>query len=149
MMPDDGPGTSYKYVGSESKRRPDGWETTGDLGAVDREGYLFLTDRRCDMIVTGGANVYPAEVEAVLDEYPGVVTSAVIGLPDDEYGSRIHAIVETNTELDVARLTEWVRSRLVAYKIPRSFEFVSGPLRSDAGKLRRSALREERLIRTR
>jgi bile acid-coenzyme A ligase len=99
------------------------------------------------MILVGGSNVYPAEVEAALDEHPNVRSSAVIGLPDDDLGSRVHAIVQTNDggALDVDELRAFLGERLVRYKVPRSFEFVAEPLRDDAGKLRRSALRAARL----
>jgi bile acid-coenzyme A ligase len=99
------------------------------------------------MILAGGSNVYPAEVEAALDEHPRVRSSAVIGLPDDDLGSRIHAIVHTDdgTPIDPGELRAHLGERLVRYKIPRDFEFTDEPLRDDAGKVRRSALRAERL----
>ena len=99
------------------------------------------------MILAGGSNVYPAEVEAALDEHPRVRSSAVIGLPDDDLGSRIHAIVQTDdgTPIDVDELRAHLGERLVRYKIPRDFEFTTEPLRDDAGKIRRSALRAERI----
>ena len=108
------------------------------------------------MIVTGGANVYPAEVEAAIDAHPGVRSSAVIGLPDDDRGQVVHAIVDIpDLELADAAAVEQctdalraaLRERIVTYKVPRSFEFVSEPLRDDAGKVRRSALRDERVQR--
>jgi bile acid-coenzyme A ligase len=153
FMPATGPGTTYYYLGADAKDRG-GWETIGDLGYVDAEGYLYLVDRRTDMIVTGGANVYPAEVEAALDAYPGVRSSAVIGLPDDDRGQSVHAIVDV-PDLDLAdaaavgqlidELRATLREHIVTYKVPRSFEFVREPLRDDAGKVRRSALRDERV----
>jgi bile acid-coenzyme A ligase len=97
------------------------------------------------MIVTGGANVYPAEVEAALEQHPGVRSSAVIGLPDDDLGQRVHAIVDAPEGVGEAELRAHLAERLVRYKVPRSFEYVAQPLRDDAGKLRRSALREARL----
>jgi bile acid-coenzyme A ligase len=137
---------TYRYVGATARTREGGWESLGDMGWVDEDGYLYLGDRRQDMILTGGANVYPAEIEAALQAYPGVRSCAVIGLPDEDKGNRIHAIVEADpgaiTEADVIA---FLAERLVAYKLPRTFEFVDTPLRDDAGKLRRSALRAERL----
>jgi bile acid-coenzyme A ligase len=97
------------------------------------------------MILVGGANVYPAEVEAALDAHAAVRSSAVIGLPDEDLGSRIHAIVDAPLPVSEEALREHLGRHLVQYKIPRSFEFVSEPLRDDAGKLRRSALRAARL----
>ena len=87
---------TYRYVGAEARTREGGWESLGDMGHVDAEGYLYLGDRVADMILTGGANVYPAEVEAVLQEHPAVRSCAVIGLPDEDRGNRVHAIVEAD-----------------------------------------------------
>jgi bile acid-coenzyme A ligase len=145
MLPDAGPGTSYRYVGASPERREDGWETVGDMGWLDADGYLYLGDRRADMILVGGRNVYPAEVEAALEEHPAVRSCAVIGLPDDELGNRVHAVVEVSEPVPEEALRAHVAERLVAYKVPRSLEFVDGPLRDDAGKVRRSSLRAERL----
>jgi bile acid-coenzyme A ligase len=145
MLPPGGQGSTYRYVGAEAKATADGWETLGDLGHVDADGYLYVVDRRTDMIVTGGANVYPAEVEAALDAHPAVRSSCVVGLPDDDLGQRVHAIVDAPAPPDEADLREHLARHLVRYKIPRSFEFVDEPLRDDAGKVRRSALREARL----
>jgi bile acid-coenzyme A ligase len=143
MMPDDGPGTTYHYVGAEPKKL-DGWESLGDMGRVDAEGYVYLADRQTDMILRGGSNVYPAEVEAAIDAHPQVRSSAVIGLPDEDLGQRVHAIVDTPQGVTEEELRAHLAERLVRYKIPESYEFVSGPLRADDGKVRRSALRDER-----
>lgn len=145
MMPPGGPGSTYRYVGADARSTDDGWESLGDLGWLDADGYLYLADRRTDMIVSGGANVYPAEVEAALDAFPAVRASAVIGLPDDELGQRVHAIVETAGPLDETALRAHLAEYLAKPKIPRSFETVPGPLRDESGKVRRSALREERI----
>lgn len=147
MRPNDPDAKTYSYVGAEAKRIDGGWESLGDMGAIDADGYVYLADRQTDMILAGGSNVYPAEVEAALDEHPRVRSSAVIGLPDDDLGSRIHAIVHTDdgTPIDVDELRAHLGERLVRYKIPRDFEFTGEPLRDDAGKIRRSALRAARL----
>lgn len=146
FLPDGGQGTTYRYLGAESKAIDGGWESLGDMGYVDAEGYLYLTDRRADMILAGGANIYPAEVEAAIELFPGVRSAVVIGLPDDDLGNRVHAIVDTPSGVDQEKLVAFLAERLVRYKIPRSFEFTSaGPLRDDAGKVRRSELRKERL----
>jgi bile acid-coenzyme A ligase len=145
MMPPGGRGSTYRYLGAEARATGDGWETLGDLGYVDAEGYLYLVDRRTDMIVTGGANVYPAEVEAALQAHPAVRSCAVIGLPDDDLGQRVHAIVEASEPLEADALREHVAGHLARSKVPRSFEFVDEPLRDESGKVRRSALREARL----
>jgi len=145
MMPPGGRGSTYRYVGAEARATDDGWETLGDLGRVDEDGYLYLVDRRTDLIVTGGANVYPAEVEAALEAHPGVRSCAVIGLPDPEFGQRVHAIVEAGPALSADALRVHLADHLVSYKTPRTFEFVETPLKDEAGKVRRSALREARM----
>jgi bile acid-coenzyme A ligase len=145
----DGSVSTYRYVGAEAKtlEREGGWESLGDMGKIDADGYLYLSDRQTDMILAGGANIYPAEIEAALDEHPHVRSSAVIGLPDDDLGHRVHAIIHTDdgAPIDADELRAHLADRLVRYKIPRSFEFTDEPLRDDAGKVRRSALRAERI----
>jgi bile acid-coenzyme A ligase len=129
----------------------DGWETLGDMGYVDDDGYVFLVDRRVDMIVTGGENVFPAEVEQALERHPDVRTAVVIGLPDEDLGQQVHAIVDVGRDgaeaacVDEAALRSFLLDQLDRYKVPRTFELVTEPLRSDAGKVRRSQLRAERL----
>jgi len=147
MRPNNPDAKTYSYVGASARRIEGGWESLGDMGAIDADGYVYLADRQTDMILAGGSNVYPAEVEAALDEHPRVRSSAVIGLPDDDLGSRIHAIVQTDdgTPIDVDELRVHLAERLVRYKIPRDFEFATEPLRDDAGKIRRSALRAARI----
>jgi bile acid-coenzyme A ligase len=100
------------------------------------------------MVLVGGANVYPAEVEAALDEHPAVSSSCVIGLPDEDLGNTVHAIVQLTSAVADEDLRRHVAERLAGYKVPRSFERCDEPLRDDAGKVRRSALRAERLSRT-
>ena len=144
IMPDEGPGSTYHYVGADARIR-DGWESLGDIGWMDEEGYLYLHDRQTDMILCGGANIYPAEIEAALDAHPQVRSSAVIGLPDEDLGQRVHGIVYIEGKLTDDELREHLAERLVRYKVPRSFEYVDEPLRDDAGKVRRSALLKERV----
>ncbi len=136
---------SYRYIGAEARTLPGGWESLGDIGYFDEEGYLYLADRRTDMILVGGANIYPAEIEAALDEHPLVASSAVIGLPDDDMGNRIHAIVQPRAGLDLDDLQRHLAERLVIYKRPRTFELVEENVRDDAGKVRRTALRDARV----
>ena len=147
IRPLTGPGTTYHYLGAEARAIEGGWESLGDMGWMDAEGYLYLTDRRSDMILSGGANIYPAEVEAALDAFPGVRSSAVIGLPDEDFGARLHAIIDRpEGPAEEAALLAHLAERLVRYKLPRSFEYVAEPLRDDAGKVRRKTLREERVV---
>lgn len=145
FMPAGGPGSTYHYVGA-TPRSHDGWESLGDLGRVDEDGFLYLADRSTDCIVTGGANVYPAEVEAALEALPGVNAAAVIGLPDDDLGQRVVALVEPAADVTLTAndLDQRVRATLSGPRRPRAYEFVSGPLRDEAGKIRRSALRAAR-----
>lgn len=145
MLPAAGRGTTYRYLGAEAEATSDGWETVGDLGWFDADGYLYLVDRKSDMILSGGVNVYPAEVEAALDAHPAVRSSAVIGLPDEDLGQRVHALVDATAPVREGELRAHLAEHLARTKIPRSFEFVQEPLRDDAGKVRRSALREARL----
>ena len=137
--------SAYRYVGAEAKSRPDHWESLGDMGWKDEDGYLYLADREADMILVGGSNVYPAEVEAALDEHPKVRSSCIIGLPNDEYGNVVHAIVQTAEKITATELDAFLRSRLATCKLPRTYEFVTEPLRSDDGKVRRATLRATRV----
>lgn len=137
---------TYHYVGAEPRRTDDGWESLGDMGYLDDDGYLYLGDRMQDMILSGGSNIYPAEIEAALQEHPAVRSCVVIGLPDDDLGNRVHAIVEADA-VTADQLIAFTGERLVRYKVPRTIEFVTETLRDDAGKVRRAALRAERLAR--
>jgi bile acid-coenzyme A ligase len=146
FRPQGGPGSTYHYLGS-TPRRVGEWESHGDLGCVDEQGYLYLSDRRNDLIISGGANIYPAEVEAAIEAHPAVRSSAVIGLPDEDWGACVHAIVQPieGAALNDTELLEFVAERLARFKLPRSIEFTSEPLRDEAGKVRRAALRDARL----
>jgi bile acid-coenzyme A ligase len=145
MRPGNGMPLTYRYIGAEARTIGGGWESLGDMGWFDEDGYLYLADRRADMILVGGANVYPAEVEAVIDRHAAVVSSAVIGLPDDDLGARVHAIIHAEANFDLSDLQEHLRQNLVPYKRPRTIEIVDYPLRDDTGKSRRFQLREDRL----
>jgi bile acid-coenzyme A ligase len=114
---------------------------------VDEDGYLYIADRRTDLILCGGANVYPAEVEAALMAHPGVETAIVIGLPHPDLGAAPHAIIRPEAgrpQPSEAELSAFASERLARYKTPRSYEFTDQPLRDEAGKVRRSRLRAER-----
>ncbi|MQA95885.1 MAG: AMP-binding protein [Streptosporangiales bacterium] len=137
-------GPTYAYIGATA-REQDGWESLGDMGYMDADGYLYLSDRQTDMILVGGSNVYPAEIEGALLEHPAIRTCAVIGLPDDDLGQAPHAIVQTRAEVTDDQLLTHLRDRLAAYKLPKTFERTDEPLRDEAGKVRRSRLRAARL----
>ena len=146
FKPDGGKGATYHYIGATAKAVGE-WESPGDLGYLDEEGYLYIVDRRTDLIVSAGANVFPAEVEAAIEAHPDVECAIVIGLPDDDLGHRVHALVECKPGASIVADDLWdhVAGLIVRYKVPRHFEFVTTPLRDSAGKVRRSALREERI----
>tara|TARA_R110002072_G_scaffold110785_4_gene238723 strand:+ start:9553 stop:11064 length:1512 start_codon:yes stop_codon:yes gene_type:complete len=148
MLPAGGPGSTYHYVGATSRLTEDGWESVGDMGYFDNDGYLYLGDRRSDMVLCGGRNIYPAEIEAAIDSLPGVRSCAVIGLPDDDLGQRLHAIVDIgaqSNELEESHIRDHLADQLVHYKVPASIEIVTTLLRDDAGKMRRSTLRAVRM----
>ncbi len=140
-------GPSFEYVGASAPpKTPDGYTSIGDLGWLDDDGYLYIADRRVDLIITGGSNVYPAEVEAALTEHPGVADVVVIGLPDQEWGHRVHAVVQpaTGIALTPDELDAHCRVRLSPYKRPKSFELVERLPRTDAGKINRTRMVDER-----
>jgi bile acid-coenzyme A ligase len=137
---------TYHYKGAEPRTMDGGWESLGDMGWFDADGYLYLGDRMQDMILSGGANIYPAEVEAAIQEHPAVKSVCVIGLPDEDKGNTIHAIVEADPgALTEQELLTFAAERLAKYKLPRTVEFVDVALRDEAGKVRRAALRAERM----
>jgi bile acid-coenzyme A ligase len=124
-----------------------GFSSVGDLGWLDDEGYLYLADRRTDLIISGGANIFPAEVEAVISQHPKVKDVAVVGLKDEDLGRRVHAIVEAFDAGDppnLEALFTLCAEQLVRYKVPRTIELIDALPRNDAGKIRRSQLRDER-----
>ncbi|MBR0797761.1 AMP-binding protein [Bradyrhizobium jicamae] len=148
FLPNDGAGSTYHYLGAAPKRRTDGWESLGDIGRLDEEGYLYLGDRLADMVLRGGANIYPAEVEAAVSAHPDVRSCVVVGLADPEFGQRVHAILELADETDAQAVADgmgdFLADRLSRYKHPESFERVGVALRDDSGKVRRTLLRDER-----
>jgi bile acid-coenzyme A ligase len=145
MRRGEGVPSPYRYLGAEARGMADGWECLGDVGRMDEDGYVYLTDRDTDMILVGGANVYPAEVEAALEEHPGVRTSCVVGLPDEDMGQVVHAVVEVTDGVTDEALLAFCAERLAPYKLPRVLHRTSEPLRDDAGKVRRSAVRQSLL----
>jgi O-succinylbenzoic acid--CoA ligase len=122
----------------------DGWLHTGDIGYLDEEGYLYVLDRRHDLIISGGENIYPAEVEAVLLDHPAVADAGVTGVSDAEWGQVVLAVVKLKPGNLVTSddLTRFCRDRLAGYKIPREIRFVDAFPRNAAGKLVRAKLRE-------
>jgi bile acid-coenzyme A ligase len=145
MRPAPGSAPTYRYVGATAKSR-DGWDSLGDLGYFDADGYLYLNDRRVDMFIVGGRNVYPAEIESALCEHPDVLSCLVVGVPDDDMGQVPYAIVQADG-LDEEAVIAFLAERIAGYKVPRTVEFTDTPLRDDAGKARRSAVRDEVIAR--
>ena len=139
----------YDYLGGAAllPTTEDGFGTAGDMGYIDEEGYLYIVDRRVDMIISGGANVFPAEVESALADHPAIADVVVIGLKDDEWGRRVHAVIEPRdpgappTAQDVI---VYAKQRLAPYKVPKTIEIVDAIPRSAATKVNRSALIAER-----
>jgi long-chain acyl-CoA synthetase len=140
-----GPRMDFRYRGADEKTRQafrDGFFTAGDLGYLDADGYLFIADRRTDLIITGGANVYPAEVEGVILQHPAIADAAVIGLPDAEMGKSVVAVVELRPGQRVTAddIIAFARRDLAHYKCPRRVEFVTELPREPHGKVRKHEL---------
>jgi len=137
----------FEYVNGEAMRRSidrEGRVTCGDVGYVDEEGYLFLVDRKKDMVISGGVNIYPAEIEGVLAAHPAISDSAVVGAPDEEFGERLVAYIEAadGCNLDPEEIVSWLRDRIAHYKVPRNVHVVSHLPRDANGKLQKRRLRE-------
>jgi acyl-CoA synthetase (AMP-forming)/AMP-acid ligase II len=122
----------------------DGWVHSGDAGSMDADGFLYIRDRIKDMIVSGGENIYPAELESVLADHPAVADVAVIGVPDDRWGETVKAIVirRPGAGLTEQELIEWSRDLLAGFKLPRSVDFVDAIPRNPSGKILKRQLRE-------
>jgi len=121
--------------------------TVGDVGHLDADGYLYLTDRVADMVIRGGVNVYPREIEEVLYEHPAVVDCAVFGVPDERLGEQLHAVVETRRPDGVATVTDddlraHCEERLAGFKVPATFELVDELPRQPNGKVLKRLLRD-------
>ncbi|MFT3817913.1 MAG: AMP-binding protein [Rubrivivax sp.] len=139
--------SDFSYVGNaEARARMEcgGLKTMGDVGYLDEDGFLFIVDRQADLVISGGVNVYPAEIEAVLQAMPGVADCAVFGIPDDEFGEALAAAVQPapGAALSEAAVRDWVRQRLAGYKVPRLVSFHERLPREDSGKLFKRKLRE-------
>jgi long-chain acyl-CoA synthetase len=137
----------FTYHGLPEKRREierDGLISLGDVGWLDEDGYLFLNDRKRDMVISGGANIYPAEIEAVLIALPGVRDCAVFGIPHDEFGEALCACVEAEpgTVLDEAAVRDFLAGRLAGFKVPRLIRFEAELPREDSGKIIKRKLRD-------
>lgn len=142
-------GADFEYLNDAEKtassRDSHGWKTVGDIGYVDEDGYLYLTDRRHHMIISGGVNIYPQEAENMLVVHPKVMDAAVFGIPDDEMGQSVKGVVQTVDPADATpefaeELLGWLRERLTHYKCPRTISFETELPRTDTGKLYKQGL---------
>ncbi|MGV0714338.1 fatty-acid--CoA ligase FadD4 [Mycolicibacterium sp. XJ662] len=146
------PGMQFVYHKDPEKtaesRDQRGWVTVGDVGYLDEDGYMFLTDRKHHMIISGGVNIYPQEAENLLVTHPKVMDAAVFGVPDDEMGQRVHGVVQTvdpadATEEFAEELLAWLRDRLAHYKCPRAITFEAQLPRTETGKMLKRELVEK------
>ena len=135
----------YKNIDATRDAIKDGWVYSGDLGVLDEEGYITLVDRKKDMIITGGENVYSKEVEDAICENPKVQEACVIGIPHHEWGESVMAVaaVKPGQELTIKELREFLKPRIADYKIPRYLELVQGLPRNATGKVLKYKLREQ------
>jgi fatty-acyl-CoA synthase len=142
-----GPGVTPGYFGNaratEAAFAPGGWLRSGDIARRDGDGYYFIVDRIKDMYISGGENVYPAEVERVLVAHPDILDAVVIGVPDAKWGEvgAAYLIPRPGAEIDAAALLAWCRERLAGYKVPRSLDIVADLPRTAAGKVQKHVLR--------
>jgi long-chain acyl-CoA synthetase len=157
-LPPNEPGTvwikmgdyTFEYHGDKKKTEEtwnEGFFTVGDIGYLDEDGYLFLNDRRSDMIISGGVNIYPAEIESVLMTHPKIADAAVFGIPHDDWGEEVKAVIEPKAGIepdDALReeLAAFCREQLAGFKVPRSFDFIDQLPRDPNGKLYKRKLRD-------
>ena len=122
-----------------------GWLHTGDMGRYDEKGYIYIVDRKRDMIVSGGENIYPREVEEIIYQHPSVQEAAVIGIPDPYWVEKVHAVVtlKQGAGLTAQELIDFCKQRLARYKAPKSVEFVDALPKNPAGKILKRVLREK------
>jgi long-chain acyl-CoA synthetase len=137
----------FDYHGKAEARAEagrDGLVSVGDVGYLDEDGYLFLCDRKRDMVISGGVNIYPAEIENALIGMDGVRDCAVFGIPDDEFGEALMAVVEPQpgVTLDIAAVLAGLKARLAGYKVPKHLEIATDLPREDSGKIFKRRLRD-------
>jgi fatty-acyl-CoA synthase/long-chain acyl-CoA synthetase len=120
------------------------FHTVGDMAYFDEEGFYYICDRKKDMIISGGMNIYPAEIEAALEHHPAIVDAAVFGIPNEEWGEAVHAVVVTQpgVKLSESEVIDYAREHLAGYKIPRSVAFLDEIPRTGSGKILKRVLRE-------
>jgi fatty-acyl-CoA synthase/long-chain acyl-CoA synthetase len=136
--------TYYKAEDKFLADRREGWQTVGDVAYFDEEGFYYICDRKKDMVISGGMNVYPAEIEAAIDQHPDVHDVAVFGIPSEEWGESVHAVVVARPQsgLTADEVLAFARKHLAGYKVPRSVSFADELPRTGSGKLLKRVLRE-------
>jgi long-chain acyl-CoA synthetase len=138
----------FTYQNDPDKRAAmehQGLWTAGDIGYLDADGFLYLSDRKKDMVISGGVNIYPLEIEAELHQMPGIVDCAVFGIPDDEFGEAVAAVVqpEPHNELTADEVRAFLAPRIAGYKMPKVIEFRDELPREDSGKIFKRKIRDE------
>jgi fatty-acyl-CoA synthase/long-chain acyl-CoA synthetase len=133
----------YKQHDKFEEDRRDGFQTVGDIAYRDDEGFLFICDRKKDMIISGGMNIYPAEIEAALEQHPDIYEAAVFGIPSEEWGESVHAVVvaRPGADLDEEAVTAHARAHLARYKVPRSISWLDELPKTGSGKILKRELR--------
>jgi long-chain acyl-CoA synthetase len=139
--------SDFSYHGNDAARRAverDGLVSVGDMGYLDEDGFLYVCDRASDMVISGGVNIYPAEIEHVLITLPGIIDCAVVGIPDEEFGESLAAqvVAEAGVTLDAEAIRQALRERIAAYKVPRRIDIVDGLPRDDNGKVVKRRIRD-------
>jgi long-chain acyl-CoA synthetase len=138
-------GAGFRYH-DDPEKTTEAWHedafTVGDVGHLDADGYLYLTDRASDMVIRGGVNVYPREIEEVLYQHPAVVDCAVFGVPDERMGEQLHAVVEARDAIDVDELRRHCSAHLADFKVPATFELIDELPRQPNGKVLKRLLRD-------
>jgi long-chain acyl-CoA synthetase len=139
--------SDFSYHGNDAARRAverDGLVSVGDMGYLDEDGFLYVCDRASDMVISGGVNIYPAEIEHVLITLPGIIDCAVVGIPDEEFGESLAAqvVAEAGVTLDAEAIRQTLRERIAAYKVPRRIDIVDGLPRDDNGKVVKRKIRD-------
>jgi fatty-acyl-CoA synthase/long-chain acyl-CoA synthetase len=133
--------TYYKAQEKYDESRRGDWLTVGDVAYIDEEGYYYICDRKNDMIISGGMNIYPAEIEAALLEHPSIGDAAVFGIPNDEWGEAVHAVLVERSPVSDGDIAAFARDRLAGYKVPRSFSRINEIPRTASGKTLKRELR--------
>ena len=135
--------TYYKAEEKYEEDRRGDFHTVGDVAYVDDEGYFYICDRKKDMIISGGMNIYPAEIEAALEAHPDIFEAAVFGIPNEEWGESVHAVIvrRPDSALDDAAVESHAREHLANYKIPRSIDWMDELPKTGSGKILKRELR--------